>query len=108
MSTTTSFASGLGSGISCSCSGAAGSIRRMDRIREPYTGCELRVASFEHNSLWFATRNPQLATVLRAGTRNNTPARRDRLTAVDIRSITAPNPGPFTLDGTRSYLPGGP
>src|ERR1051326_6630486 len=24
--------------------------------------------------------------------------------AMNIRSITAPNPGPFTLDGTRTYL----
>jgi len=23
---------------------------------------------------------------------------------MNIRSITAPNPGPFTLDGTKTYL----
>src|SRR6185436_4754357 len=30
--------------------------------------------------------------------------RRETGTAMNIRSITAPNPGPFTLDGTRTYL----
>src|SRR5207247_5568415 len=68
---------------------AAGHDHRGRQAEIRADGLELRVARSEWKPVsQLATRNSQPAT------RNN----------MNIRSITAPNPGPLTLDGPRTYL----